>query len=190
LPIFFTVDLQAILISLPMPPKKPVQTSGIQTTKTGERIVPASVRPDGSIRPERRVKQGYTPVEDVAAYKNEKVETFRSHQYGHKDYVPPGLGKPADTEEKKKRRRPQKKGADEDGTTATQPTSQNSEGAGQEDPEKKARVLRKKIRAAQELKERANRGDKLEASQIAKIGMLEAFERELASMGLEDAEES
>jgi partner of Y14 and mago len=174
-----------------MPPKQPLPASGIQTTKRGERTIPASVRADGSIRPERRVKQGFTPAEDVTTYKNERAETFRSHQYGHKDYVPPGLGKPAE-EDKRKRRRPKKndEGDDgDDGTKVVGQTNSDVQGIGQEDPEKKARALRKKIRQASELKGRAAKGDKLEASQIAKIGMLEVFEKELAELNIEDTEE-
>src|SRR5947209_19285519 len=47
--------------------------SGIVTTQANERIIPASRRPDGSLRPERRVREGFTPLEDVARYKNTKV---------------------------------------------------------------------------------------------------------------------
>ena len=57
-------------------------------------------------------------------------------------------------------------------------------GVGQEDPEKKARVLVKKIKAAKELKERMEKGDKLAANQVAKIQMLETFEKELAALNL------
>ena len=176
-----------------MPPKRPVLVSGIQTTKNGERVIPASVRADGSIRPERRVKQGYTPPEDVTAYKNEKAESFRSHQYGHKDYVPPGLAKSTDTDDKKKRRRPKKKdegGEEGEHAKSAEIATTNVEGIGQEDPEKKARALRKKIRQATELKERAAKGDRLEASQLAKIGMLETFEKELKELNIDDNEES
>jgi partner of Y14 and mago len=173
-----------------MPPKR-ASTSGIQTSKSGERIIPASVRPDGTIRPERKVKQGYTPAEDVSAYKNEKAETFRTHQYGHKEYVPPGLAKPTESGDKK-RRRPKKPGlAGEavDKGSVNDAVTLPVDGIGQEDPEKKARALRKKIRQATELKERAAKGDKLEDSQMAKIKMLEVFEKELADMNLEDSED-
>jgi partner of Y14 and mago len=155
-----------------MPPKQAALPSGIQTGKDGHRVIPASVRPDGSIRAERRVREGYTPAEDVATYKSDKAESFRSHQYGHKDYVPPGLAKVVPTEDKK-RRRPKKK----------------TEGE-KEDPEKKARALKKKIRQATELKERVAKGDKLEESQIAKIGMLETFEKELAALNIDTTEEA
>lgn len=179
-----------------MPPKRTIAASGIKTTKDGERVIPASVRADGTIRPERRVKQGYTPIEDVAAYKNEKVESFRSHQYGHKDYVPPGLAKSTESEDKKKRRRRKKGGAGEAGEAGEESKSATDVGSlileapGQEDLEKKARALKKKIRQAAELKERAAKGERLEVSQIAKIGMLETFQKELEELNIEDLQES
>jgi partner of Y14 and mago protein len=151
-----------------MPPKRATPTSGIQTKRDGEKIIPASVRPDGSIRPERRVKAGYTPQEDVSVYKNERAEDFRRHQYGHEEYVPPGLAV---------------------GGKARGKGEGVELGIGQEDPEKKARALKKKIKAARDLKARMERGDKLEGSQVAKIGMLETFEKELAAMNLEDPAE-
>ena len=150
-----------------MPPKRATPASGIQIKRDGERVIPASVRPDGSIRPERRVKAGYTPQEDVSVYKNERAEDFRRHQYRHEDYVPPGLA-----------------------VNSRGKREQVELGIGQEDPEKKARALRKKIKAARELKVRMERGDKLEDSQVAKIRMLETFEKELAAMNLEESEET
>jgi len=127
--------------------------------------------------------------EDIAAYKNEKADTFRSNQYGHRNYVPPGLAKTSESGDKK-RRRPKKpgQGAEADDKRSIQDTSVQVEGIGQEDPEKKARALRKKIRQATELRDRAAKGDKLEDSQLAKIKMLEVFEKELAEMKLEDSE--
>lgn len=146
-----------------MPPKKSTTASGIQIKAGGERIIPASVRPDGSIRPERKVKAGYTPAEDITAYKSEKAESFRSNQYGSKDYVPPGSVKK--TGEAKK---------------------QVELGVGQEDPEKKARALKRKIKQAKELKDRQEKGDKLEPNQLAKIDMIEAFEKELVALNIEE----
>lgn len=166
-----------------MPPKRPpTQASGILTTKSGERIIPASLRADGSVRPQRKIKQGYTPAEDVTAYKNERAESFRTHQYGHKDYVPPGLAK-VEASDAAKRRRPKKPGQGGEGGVQGVP---QMEGIGQEDPDKKARALKKKIKAAQELKDRQAKGNKLEDSQIAKIGMLETFEKELAALNIEE----
>jgi partner of Y14 and mago protein len=42
--------------------------SGTVVTPTGERVIPASKRADGSVRPERRVRSGFIAAEDVARY--------------------------------------------------------------------------------------------------------------------------
>ena len=174
-----------------MPPKPVPSPSGIQVTKDGQRVIPASVRADGSVRSQRLVRQGYTPAEDIAVYKNEKAESFRSHQFGHKDYVPPGLvPKVVEAGDKKKRRRPKIKEGEQEQGAKDEMEDLPAPNIGQEDLEKKARALRKKIRQAMELKERAGRGEKLEDSQISKIGMLETFEKELASLDINDWKES
>ncbi|KAJ3337441.1 hypothetical protein HDU93_001081 [Gonapodya sp. JEL0774] len=51
--------------------------SGIATRTDGERVIPQSRRPDGTVRPERRVRDGYTPPEDVTRYKNARAESAR-----------------------------------------------------------------------------------------------------------------
>ncbi|CAG8469222.1 12024_t:CDS:1 [Ambispora leptoticha] len=47
--------------------------AGIITNANNERIIPATRRADGSIRPERRVRDGFVPLEDVQRYKNARV---------------------------------------------------------------------------------------------------------------------
>lgn len=42
-----------------------------------ERVIPASVRADGSVRKERRVRTGYTPPDEVQVY----VPRFRRVRY-------------------------------------------------------------------------------------------------------------
>jgi partner of Y14 and mago protein len=39
-----------------------------QSASTGERIVAASRRPDGTLRKERRIRAGYTPQDEVPTY--------------------------------------------------------------------------------------------------------------------------
>ena len=55
-----------------------ISKAGITTSATGERHIPASVRPDGSLRKEIRVRPGYRPPEDVELYKNRTAEGFRN----------------------------------------------------------------------------------------------------------------
>ena len=54
------------------------QKSGIQTTATGERHIPQSVRADGSLRKEIKIRPGYRPPEDVEVYKNRTAEAWKT----------------------------------------------------------------------------------------------------------------
>ncbi|KAG0262413.1 hypothetical protein DFQ27_002339 [Actinomortierella ambigua] len=58
--------------------------SGIVTTNAssttdddGERVIPASRRPDGTFRKERRVRANYVPPEDVSRYTNARLASGR-----------------------------------------------------------------------------------------------------------------
>ncbi|KAI8057721.1 hypothetical protein BDF22DRAFT_662119 [Syncephalis plumigaleata] len=54
-------------------------TSGIVSLPTpdGERIIPASRRPDGSVRPARKVRAGYVPAEDQQRFQSRRVADRR-----------------------------------------------------------------------------------------------------------------
>ncbi|KAI9658302.1 MAG: hypothetical protein M1821_002435 [Bathelium mastoideum] len=52
--------------------------SGIQTSATGESVIPSSTRADGSVRKEIRVRPGYRPPEDVEVYKNRTAEAWKN----------------------------------------------------------------------------------------------------------------
>ncbi|CAG8505682.1 11234_t:CDS:2 [Diversispora eburnea] len=52
---------------------KNITPAGIIVTETNNRIIPATRRPDGSLRKERRVRPGFIPQEDIAIYKNRFV---------------------------------------------------------------------------------------------------------------------
>ncbi|WFD18233.1 hypothetical protein MCAP1_000432 [Malassezia caprae] len=61
--------------ALAMPPApSPATPSGI-VAKDGadDRVIPASVRADGSVRKERKVRPGFTPQEDVARFRPSRV---------------------------------------------------------------------------------------------------------------------
>ena len=56
--------------------------SGIQTAPTGERHIPASTRPDGTLRKEIKIRPGYRPPEDVEVYKNTFAEAWKTRGSG------------------------------------------------------------------------------------------------------------
>ncbi|KTW29173.1 hypothetical protein T552_01130 [Pneumocystis carinii B80] len=49
--------------------KNDKRASGIKNLQDGSSIIPSSVRPDGSIRSERKVRPGYVPPEDISVYR-------------------------------------------------------------------------------------------------------------------------
>ena len=57
-------------------------SSGITTSATGDRHIPASVRPDGSTRKEIKIRPGYKPPEDIEVYKNRTAEGWKARGTG------------------------------------------------------------------------------------------------------------
>lgn len=62
----------------PSPSSTPSTSSGIATSTSGDRHIPASIRADGSIRKEIKIRPGYKPPEDVEVYKNRTAEAFKA----------------------------------------------------------------------------------------------------------------
>ncbi|KAK3111573.1 hypothetical protein LTR53_013035 [Teratosphaeriaceae sp. CCFEE 6253] len=60
----------------------PTTKSGIRNLSTGESIIPASTRSDGTVRKAIRVKPGYQPPEDVEVYKNRTAEGWKNRGSG------------------------------------------------------------------------------------------------------------
>ena len=60
----------------------PNTSSGITTSTTGDRHIPASIRADGSVRKERKIRPGYKPPEDVEVYKNRTAEAWKTRGSG------------------------------------------------------------------------------------------------------------
>jgi len=50
----------------------------MRPTHEEERVVPATVRPDGTLRKELKVRPGYTPPEDIGRYKTTKAKALDS----------------------------------------------------------------------------------------------------------------
>ena len=60
----------------------PHTSSGITTSTSGDRHIPASVRADGSVRKEIKIRPGYKPPEDVEVYKNRTAESWKARGSG------------------------------------------------------------------------------------------------------------
>ncbi|EER23894.1 hypothetical protein D8B26_002052 [Coccidioides posadasii str. Silveira] len=196
-----------------MSTKPGVSSSGITTnTATGERHVPSSIRADGSVRREIRIRPGYRPPEDVELYKNKATESWKSRikagvpgAEGLKD----GDSKPSTAASAKnaKRREAKKKakstneamsnGAEDNkanGGIMAQGNWRNGPPGGQEaeasvDPEvereKKARNLKKKLKQARELRDKKDNGENLLPEQFEKVIRIKELIRQLDALGFD-----
>jgi len=175
--------------------------AGITTNADGTRVIPSSVRPDGSVRKPIKVKPGYRPPEDVEVYKNRTAEAWKDRGKGG---VPgaestdttskenSAAGKNAKRREARKRAAAENK-ADETGRKA----GGNANGAEEAkaevsaDPEvekvKEAKKLVKKLRQARELKDKKDQGSALLPEQIGKVIRINELIRQLDALGF-DAE--
>lgn len=188
-----------------------VSKSGITTSATGERHIPSSIRPDGSVRKEIRVRPGYRPPEDVEVYRNKATEAFRNRG---KAGVPGADGlksaeaaaKPSAAASKNaKRKEARKKAAaaasddKEDGkpveseqnakpaetknaSTETAESAKPVEVNPQAETEKEVKKLLKKLRQAGELKAKKENGDKLLPEQFEKIIKMNELIRQLEAL--------
>lgn len=181
-----------------------ISKAGITTSSTGERHIPSSVRPDGSVRKEIRVRPGYRPPEDVEVYKNRTAEGFRNR--GKAGVLGAEALKPEDdsvkvsaaTNKNAKRREARKKAAAAatDGKEDGKPSeSKEKEVAGAIEPEKvvdpaaekekEAKKLMKKLRQARELKDKKEKGDKLLPEQFEKVIKINELIRQLETLGFD-----
>ncbi|KAH9869626.1 hypothetical protein IAQ61_006835 [Plenodomus lingam] len=179
-----------------------ISKAGITTSATGERHIPASVRPDGTLRKEIRVRPGYRPPEDVEVYKNRTAEGFRTRG---KAGIPGAEGLKSQEDVPKvspaanknaKRREARKKaaaaGIEGQETTAAgevKEMAKSVEPAKAVDPEaekeKEAKKLTKKLRQARELKDKKEKGDKLLPEQFEKVIKISELIRQLESLGFD-----
>jgi partner of Y14 and mago protein len=178
--------------------------AGIATSSSGERTIPASTRPDGTVRKEIRVKPGYRPPEDVELYKNRTAEGFRNRG---KAGVPGAEGLKAEEDPSKlsaatnknaKRREARKKAAaekEEDKPEASKAAEKGEPAAPSDEPEKpkdpevekekEAKKLVKKLRQAKELKDKKEKGDKLLPEQFEKVIKINELIRQLEGLGFD-----
>lgn len=193
---------------MPVKEEQPgVSNSGITTGTDGQRHVAASVRADGSIRKEIKIRPGYRPPEDIEAYKNRTAEAFRNRGKGpvpgaeavdddKKDTNDGSAAsnKNAKRREARKRAKEKEKEKDEaskpDGAAEGQVKPEgNGIGEAPVDPEaekeKEVKKLIKKLRQARELKERNDKGDALLPEQFQKVIRISELIRQLDALGFD-----
>ncbi|KAG9550624.1 hypothetical protein KCU71_g14734, partial [Aureobasidium melanogenum] len=187
---------------MPTEPSK-VSRAGITTSATGERHIPSSIRPDGSVRKEIRVRPGYRPPEDVELYKNRTAEAYKNRGKGGVPGADSFSATPdppsAAANKNAKRREARKKAAASattktdapDTTTTTEKSPASVEPAKQEpvDPEvdksKEAKKLAKKLRQARELQDKKEKGDSLLPEQFQKVIKINELIRQLETLGFD-----
>ncbi|OCL04774.1 hypothetical protein AOQ84DRAFT_110376 [Glonium stellatum] len=193
-----------------MPTASHVQPSksGITTSETGERHIPASTRADGSVRKEIRVRPGYRPPEDVEVYKNRTAEAWKNRGSGVpgaetlNSPTPPSQISAA-TNKNAKRREARKRAAaieSEDkarGSAGSEKDMEQGEGAllgngespkpvdSQAEKEKEAKRLAKKLRQARDLKDKKDKGDTLLPEQFEKVIRINELIRQLDGLGFD-----
>lgn len=176
------------------------------------RVIPQTRRADGSYRKEIRVRDGYVPPEDVEKYANEKVATSARLAPGEvigyapsassgKDESGAGLTK---AQKKNERRKAAKQLAGEKGqakestktssastpplpSSSTKTAGDDHEGTAQSgggDPAKKRKALQKKLRQAEQLKERSDAGEVLLPEQAEKVEKIDQLAKEIAAIKL------
>lgn len=165
--------------------------AGIKTDKEGNRIIPSSVRPDGTLRKEIKVRPGYRPPEDVEVYKNRTAEAWKNRGKGGvpgAEALDSDKGKDGAAGKNAKRREARKKAAAE---TKDEPAKKEPVKVEQEvvDPEaekqKEAKKLVKKLRQAKDLKDKKEQGAALLPEQFEKVIRIRELIRQLESLGFD-----
>jgi partner of Y14 and mago protein len=180
-----------------------VSRAGITTSATGERHIPSSVRPDGSVRKEIKVRPGYRPPEDVELYKNRTAEAYKNRGKGGVPGADTAAAIPeapsAGANKNAKRREARKKAAasaptkDDPPTTVTtaKPPPAPVEPAkeilvdSEAEKTKEAKKLTKKLRQARELQDKKEKGDALLPEQFQKVIKINELVRQLETLGFD-----
>ena len=166
--------------------------AGIATSATGERRIPASVRADGSVRKEIKVKPGYRPPEDVEVYKNRTAEGFAAAKKFRgvpgAELAEPAKDKPVTTKKPAKKREaavdPGTINEPEAAVVANEAAAAPLDAAAER--EKEARRLAKKLRQARDLLGKKEKGDTLLPEQFQKVIKINELLRQLDSLGFDE----
>ncbi|KAJ3185154.1 hypothetical protein HDU87_002721 [Geranomyces variabilis] len=187
-------------------PQQSPGVSGIVEYKPGDRVIPASRRPDGTVRKERKVRPGFVPQEDAARYSNAKIDATKVPA----GYVPglqqgstsqPVIDSAATKAAKKNAKRKAKKVEESLGlggreaaadSGSSKPAAPLSDGglpstavpaaAAAADPEKKLKALRKKLRQITEIEAKQSASTPLNDDQRQKVASKPELEAEVAEL--------
>ncbi|KAI9494725.1 hypothetical protein BDB00DRAFT_786848 [Zychaea mexicana] len=130
-----------------------------------ERWIPGSRRADGSYRPARKVRAGFTPLEDVQRYASPQARQ-QAEQEQQRHLL-------QSREEEQKRQKPIK-----EARPHTQPAATNTTSV----EERKIRNVQKKIRQVEELEQKLIKGETLNDDQREKVKKGKALRDELAKL--------
>ncbi|GFR42371.1 hypothetical protein Agub_g3026 [Astrephomene gubernaculifera] len=173
------------------------------TLETGERVIAGSVRPDGTVRKERRIRAGYTPQDEQPVYQSrgtvakqnvptcpgmDEAEVAALKQQAAKGKKPsnpssqPAKPKPAATQQQ-----PSSSGNGSSAAASAQPAAPApAPAAAPEDPkaalEKQIRTLRKKVRQCADLAEKRAAGGSLDKDQEEKLARGAEWEKEVQQL--------
>ena len=185
--------------------------AGIITDETtGQRVIPSSVRADGSVRKEIKVKPGYKPPEDVALYKSRGARAVRTRgpasipgSEGLKDDSGPKVDSSRSNKNTKKRQTKQvakvddldksdkqknESAVDKNAPNSTKPKQEPALSKEEEERlenEKKAKKLKKKLREAKELQSKKEKGETLLHEQFEKVIKINELIRDLEKLGFD-----
>jgi len=174
--------------------------AGITTNADGTRHIPSSVRADGSVRKEIKIRPGYRPPEDIEKYKNRTAEAFRNKGKGGvlgaelvDDAKPKeqsaAATKNAKRREARKKAATEKKDGESNSASQANGAQKDPEAPPEVDPEiakqKEARKLVKKLRQAKELKDKKESGAALLPEQFEKVIKINEIIRQLDALGVD-----
>jgi partner of Y14 and mago protein len=164
--------------------------AGIKTDKEGNRIIPSSLRPDGTLRKEIKVRPGYRPPEDVEVYKNRTAEAWKNKGKGGvpgAESIDSDKGKDSAAGKNAKRREARKKAAAEnkDETGKKEPMAEVEPVDPEVEKQKEAKKLVKKLRQAKDLKDKKEQGAALLPEQFEKVIRINELIRQLDSLGFD-----
>ncbi|RMZ75082.1 hypothetical protein DV737_g5481, partial [Chaetothyriales sp. CBS 132003] len=190
--------------------------SGIHTAADGSSFIPASKRPDGSLRKEIKVRPGFKPTEDIAAYKtptaaarSQLSATVPGSELASTPPKSDVTSKNAKRREAARKRAAAAAAQDNDPETpeTTAPVSDihklkgaahhhfdaleeqtDTADAADAEKQKKIRNALKKLKAVRDLKAKAAAGEKMSPDQLIKIGKEDELARDLRKLGYDGAE--